>query len=506
MNASRILRFLVTLAALLFLAIGLEFWVVPEQAAHHFGIEAIRLTGVSALRADLGGLFVGLGLLCGAGAWTRRRRWLAAAALFLVAIVIGRSIGWIVDGRAGVSTPELVIELAALFILIGSVRGSRSPNGADHSGQHSAPRLRWRWKWTAGALGAVVVPGAAAILLSPDVQHWLFDSAAQQMSAKTNTAPLADDALRVAVCGSSAPLPSAARAKACVAVFAGGKFYVVDAGPESVENLVLWGIPLSSVGAVLLTHFHSDHIGDLGELQLQTWAGGRPAPLAVYGGPGIERVVNGFNEAYRLDQGYRTEHHGEKVMPSATWGMVAHPVELDGPPTPAKDRTGLVFDDGALRITAIEVNHAPIAPAYAYRFDYRGRSVVITGDLKDHPPLARAAAGADVLISEAIAKSMTRSLGQGARAAGKEGTAAIMHDIEDYHITPEEAARIANQANVKLLVFYHLLPAPDGFLMRRLFAQGMNEARKGDWTIADDGSLYTLPIGSDEVQIGRISG
>lgn len=76
----------------------------------------------------------------------------------------------------------------------------------------------------------------------------------------------------------------------------------------------------------------------------------------------------------------------------------------------------------------------------------------------------------------------------------------------DYHITPEEAAKIANDAGVKLLVYYHLLPAPDGFLPRRLFAQGVDEARRGDWTIADDGNLYTLPIGSDETLIGRVDG
>jgi ribonuclease Z len=109
------------------------------------------------------------------------------------------------------------------------------------------------------------------------------------------------------------------------------------------------------------------------------------------------------------------------------------------------------------------------------------------------------------VVSEAIATSMTRSLGSAARGAGREGTAAIMHDIEDYHITPQQAAQIANEAGVKLLVFYHLLPAPDGFLPRRLFSQGVNEARRGDWTIADDGSLYTLPIGSHEVRIGRLS-
>jgi ribonuclease Z len=350
----------------------------------------------------------------------------------------------------------------------------------------------------------IVATVGTAALFTPGVQKSIFDRGAQAQAATINAAPLADDAMRVAICGSSAPLPSEHRAKACAVVFAGGKFYVVDSGPESTENLVLWGIPLSTIGGVLLTHFHSDHIGDLGELSLQTWAGGRPAPLAVYGGPGVEDVVAGFNQAYRLDQGYRTTHHTDRVMPAATWPMIPHRVELAGESTPAKDRTGIVLEEGGLRITAIEVDHAPIAPAYAYRFDYKGRSVVITGDLKYHAPLATAARGADVLISEAIVPSMTQALGKGASAAGRDRTAAIMHDIEDYHITPEQAARIANQAEVKLLAFYHLLPAPDGVLARRLFAQGISEARQGDWTIADDGTLYTLPLGSAQIQIGRI--
>ncbi len=356
------------------------------------------------------------------------------------------------------------------------------------------------------AIGLAVVAAAAALLLfNTRVQQALFDRAAAMKSARVNTAPLADDALRVAVCGSSAPLPSERRAKACVAVFAGGKFYVVDTGPESTENLSLWGIPMSDIGAVLLTHYHSDHIGDLGELQLQTWAGGRKQPLPVYGGPGVEDVVGGFNRAYALDQGYRTKHHGEAVMPSKAWGLVAMPVLLDGAPTPAKDRTKKFYDDGQLRITAIEVNHAPIEPAYAYRFDYRGRSVVITGDLKNHPPLVRAAAGADLLLSEAISRSMTASLERAAQSAQRGRTAAIMHDVQDYHISPEEAAHLANDAHVRLLAFYHLLPAPDSFLMRRLFAAGVDAVRPEGWTIAEDGSLYTLPLDSTEVRIGRIN-
>jgi ribonuclease Z len=493
-------RALVTIAAALFGAIGLATWVAPDLAAHRFGLEAVRAAGTLSLRADLGGLFVGLALLCAMAAWTRSRAWAVAAALVLSAVAAGRSIGWLANagGREGLA--ELAVEAAAIAALVALARRRPTPPEAVERSR------RWRTATAvAGALVVVTLAGSIVAVLNANVAQRIFDRAAGEMSGRVNTAPLVDDAMRVAVCGSSAPLPSEGRAKACVAVFAGGKFYIVDAGPESVENLVRWGVPLSSIGGVLLTHFHSDHIGDLGELQLQTWAGGRPAPLAVYGGPGVDRVVDGFNAAYQMDQGYRTTHHGERVMPSAAWGMVARGIDLDGAPTPAKDRTGLVLDNGDLRITAIEVDHAPIEPAYAYRFDYKGRSVVITGDLKYHPPLARAAKGADILVSEAIALSMTRALQAGARSAGRDRTAAIMHDIEDYHITPEQAATIANDAGVKLLVYYHLLPAPDGLLPRRLFAQGVNDVRRGDWTIADDGSLYTLPIGSRDVQDGRIA-
>jgi len=363
-----------------------------------------------------------------------------------------------------------------------------------------------RIRWVGGGLLLLLAVAAAVLWFSRSVQQRLFDRGVERMVAVSNTAPFADDALRVGICGSSAPLPSAKRAKACVAVFAGGKVYVVDTGPESTENLMLWGIPLARIGGVFLTHFHSDHIGDLGELQLQSWAAGRPQPLAVYGGPGVERVVTGFNEAYAQDQVYRTKHHGEKVMPSKTWGMVPRVIQLSGIDTGALDRSGLAFDDGKLRVTAMEVNHEPIRPAYAYRFDYGGRSVVITGDLKYHPPLIRGAKDADMLVSEAISRSMTRSMENAASKVGRPNTAKIMRDIQDYHISPEEAADIANKANVRLLVFYHLAPAPDGLLARRLFFAGVSDVRPASaWTVAEDGNLYTLPLGSTEIRKGRVA-
>src|SRR5205814_8282582 len=90
--------------------------------------------------------------------------------------------------------------------------------------------------------------------------------------------------------------------------------------------------------------------------------------------------------------------------------MGAHPVVFDGPETPERSRTGLVLEDCPLRISALEVNHDPVAPAYAYRVDYEGRSVVVTGDTKYHPPLVTGAQGADVLVSDAIARPMVEVL------------------------------------------------------------------------------------------------
>lgn len=488
----RITAVLVALYALLFAVLALGFWAAPEIAAQRLHLEAVGAAGLSTLRGDLGGLFLALAGLSAVGLFRRQRLLLLTAAAVLAAIVAGRLIGFILTGVSSEAFAPLVVEVVGAAVLILHARGLP---GAERSG-----RRGWI---TAGVLTAAVVGGAAA-LAAPPVQTALMTRVAERNLSTDNSALLEPDALRVAVCGSSAPLPSDARAKACVAVMAGGRFYVVDVGPESVERLMQWGLPLSRIGGVLVTHFHSDHIGDLGELNLQTWAQGRPAPLAVYGGPGVEQVVAGFNEAYRLDQGYRTAHHGAEVMPAATWPLVAHPVALAGPPRPARDRTAVVLDDGTLRITAIELDHGPIQPAYAYRFDYRGRSVVVSGDTKAHPPLARAARGADLMLSEAIARPMIRILETTARETGRDRVAAIMHDVQDYHVSPEEAADLANQADVKLLAFYHLLPAADNLAARRMFARGVDRARDGDWTVADDGSLYTLPVGSEDIRIGRI--
>ena len=91
-----------------------------------------------------------------------------------------------------------------------------------------------------------------------------------------------------------------------------------------------------------------------------------------------------------------------------------------------------------------------------------------------------------------------------ASKADRANTATIMRDIQDYHVSPEEAAELANQAGVQELVYYHLGPSPDNPLMRRLFTQGVNPVRPDHWSIAEDGDLYTLPFGSRKIEFGRL--
>ncbi len=230
-----------------------------------------------------------------------------------------------------------------------------------------------------GAALALLAAIAWWLIHVPAVQDAMFRRAIDYNLAATRNDLVAPDALRVVLCGTGNPLAARERADACTAVFAGGNFYLVDVGPGAWKNLALWHIPAARLAAVMLTHFHSDHIGDLGEANLETWAQGRDHPLRVYGPPGVEQVVGGFAQAYALDEGYRVAHHGAALMPPANWKMEPLAVKIETPPGASSCAGGsaTVLEENGLKITAFTVDHRPVAPAYGYRFDYKGRSVVV---------------------------------------------------------------------------------------------------------------------------------
>ena len=308
------------------------------------------------------------------------------------------------------------------------------------------------------------------------------------------------DSLKVTLVGTSGPLPIKDRAKACLMIEAGGSLYLVDVGPEATENLMTWRSPLALAKAVFITHLHSDHIGDLGEFNMQSWVAGRPAPLMVIGPPGVDKLAAGFNQAYEDDHRFRNAHHehGAVKLPIAAGLMKAKVVP------PPKSGKAVVWSDGGLTVTAIVVAHDPATPAYGYRFDYKGRSVVISGDTRKWPPLAEAAKGADILVHEAQNSDMTKLMSSGLAAQGNARMSSIMADTLSYHTTPVEAAEIARMAGVKALVLSHLTQAGLPIFNATAFTRGIDAGGPLDWRLARDGMTIELPTGSSEIKFGQL--
>jgi ribonuclease Z len=304
------------------------------------------------------------------------------------------------------------------------------------------------------------------------------------------------DGLHVGLCGAGSPLPDPRRSGPCVAVIAGRRLFVIDTGSGASRNLSRMRLPQGEIEGILLTHFHSDHIDGLGEVLLQRWANGtHTAPTPVHGPEGVQRVVAGFNAAYAQDAGYRVAHHGEAILPPAGAGAVARPFRTPG----AGEGVTVVENDG-LSITAFAVDHAPVVPAVGYRVDYKGRSVLISGDTDKSANLATFATGVDLLVHEALAPQLVALLTEGAQNAGKANVAKITADILTYHASPREVAEVARDVQAQALLFYHIVPPLIVPTMKEIFLEGVAETYTGPVTIGTDGTFMSLPAGTDAIE------
>jgi ribonuclease Z len=330
----------------------------------------------------------------------------------------------------------------------------------------------------------VLLAGAAGwVMMTPTGQDFILPRLLDR--AITPAQSSANDGLDVLVCGSASPVRQPGRAQACVAIRAGKRVLLVDAGAGSAMVLAQNGWPLEQLDTVFLTHFHSDHIGAIPEINLNTWVAGRPDPLLVLGPDGVERVVDGLNEAYALDRSYRTAHHGEALMPAASGVLQARRIE----PGSADLGAGLMVR------TAV-VNHDPVSPAFAYRFDYQGRSVVISGDTVVSEALVELAQGADLLLHDALSVPLIQAMAARMEEVGRERMQRILLDVVDYHAHVDELAGIAQRAGVRQLAAYHLVPAFDNPLFERIFRRGLPD----DAIVARDGTRFELPRNSVAVR------
>lgn len=301
-------------------------------------------------------------------------------------------------------------------------------------------------------------------------------------------AALTDGQLHVILVGTGSPIADAARAQACTAVIAGGEFILIDAGPGAVRKAMTNNLPLQNLSAVLLTHFHSDHIGELGEAVVQSWLAGRTKKLEVYGPPGVEKIVAGFAQAYAFDTDYRVAHHSEAHMPRAAATANALPIKLK-----SAAEAAVVFERNGVKVTAFKVEHEPVSPAYGYRIEYRGRSVVISGDTAKSVNLAKHAAGADLLVHDVLAKPLLQMAASNFEQAGQTRRAKLARDITTYHAAPTEVAALAAAAKVATLVFTHLVPAPNTPQIEAEFTRGVADLFKGKVVLGTDGLRFDLP-------------
>ena len=329
-------------------------------------------------------------------------------------------------------------------------------------------------------------------LNSHSVQDRILDAGLKNILAGVEPFLDKNDSLKVVVCGSRSPLPSPGRAESCVLVEAGNDIYIFDLGNGSVNNLTQYQIPWPNVKAVLITHMHSDHMADLPDAHLQSWIQGRTAPLKVYGPEGINLVTKGFELAYSADYQYRSDHHGDDMLPMSIAGFDAIQII---------DNQLIPNDTPGLEILPFVVDHYPVNSAFGFKISYKGRSVVISGDTIHDGSVQKYSKDVDLLVHSAISIDIVERMRGLAPIPQMDK---ILLDIQDYHTTIKEAGEISRDANVKHLLIYHSIPTPRNKIMEDVFFRPLVGVFD-DYTLSDDGTRVIMPVGSDEVIIDQIN-
>jgi ribonuclease BN (tRNA processing enzyme) len=264
------------------------------------------------------------------------------------------------------------------------------------------------------------------------------------------------------------PRPRRVSSAAAQVIVINGAAYVIDCGDGVARQLVMAGVPLASIRSIFITHHHSDHNADYGNLILLAWTTGLRTRVDTWGPPPLQRMTRLFFEMNSYDIDIRIADEGRPALKP-----LVHAHELR--------KGGLVMQDENVKVTAAVVHHPPVTPAFGYRFDSADRSIVISGDTAPTPALVELARGADVLVHDALfAPAVDRMVARVPNAP------ALKKSILSHHTSAEDAGRIAKEAGVRMLVLSHFVPPDDPEITEQMWLEAARRHFDGEIVVGRD--------------------
>jgi ribonuclease BN (tRNA processing enzyme) len=266
------------------------------------------------------------------------------------------------------------------------------------------------------------------------------------------------------------PTPKRSASAPSQVILVDGVAYLVDCGDGVARQFRLAGIPWSALRHIFITHHHSDHNADYGNLMLLAWASGLATRVDTWGPPPLERMTQLFLEMSKADIDVRIADEGWPPL-----APLVHPHE--------RNASGVVLRDDKVTVTCALVPHPEVSTAFAYRFDTPDRSIVISGDTARSDALVELARGADVLVHEAL---WVPGVDRIVATVQNRNAASLRKHIINSHTSVEDAGRVAQAAGVKTLVLSHFVPADDATITADMWAAAAGAHFKGTVIVGKD--------------------